>query len=328
MRHAKSVHEASNAEVAAAMDVKEEVARDLAERYGVPWTTDLDELLSMDGIDAVYIATPHHLHAPIAIKAAEAGKHIMVEKPIATTLEDARKMIEAAESNGVLLSVCFISRYRVDAAKAKELVEKGAIGEVIGLTIYVMSDKPETYWHGGYTGRVRTDWRTKKAESGGGILIMNAVHNIDLLRFITGLKPVRVYAEYDTFATPVEVEDWISVVVRYENGAIGSIDASSCARGRGISGDRIYGKEGQIVLGNPLRVFTRLEVEGLKPGEWSEIKLEQPKDPRTLYVEGFAEAVLSGAEKPPVTGEDGLEALKLILAAYKSGETKQPVEIN
>jgi predicted dehydrogenase len=325
--HARSIADARNARIVMTMDVKKEIAKDLADRYQAAFTTDLDELLSNPDVDAVYIATPHYLHAPIAIKAADAGKHIMVEKPIAVTPQQARDMIEAADKNGVLLSVCFVMRYRSDVRKAKEMLEQGVIGDVIALKMSAMGDKPSTYWHGGYSGRVRTDWRTKKEQSGGGILIMNAVHNIDVMRFITGLEAVRVYAEYDTFVTPVEVEDWINVIIRYDNGAIGSIDASSCAKGREGFGDRIFGKEGQIALGSPLRVYTTLPVEGLEPGRWNEVGLSQPKGPRTLYVEEFAEAVLSGADEPPVTGEDGLKALQIITAAYESGQIHQPVTV-
>lgn len=325
--HARSIAEAHNARIIMTMDVKKEVAKDLADRYQASFTTDLDELLSNPEVDAVYIATPHHLHAPIAIKSAEAGKHVMVEKPIAVNLKQARDMIEAARKNGVLLSVCFVMRYRPDVLKAKELLEDGVIGDVIALKMSAMGDKPASYWHGGYSGRVKTDWRTKKDQSGGGILIMNAVHNIDVMRFITGLEAVRVYAEQDTFVTPVEVEDWINVIIRYDNGAIGSIDASSCAKGREGFGDRIFGKEGQIALGSPLRLYTTLPDEGFEPGRWNEIHLPQIGNPRTLYVEKFAEAVLSGADEPPVTGEDGLKALQVIIAAYESGEKHQPVTI-
>jgi len=323
--HAHSIADARNARIVMTMDVKGEVAKDLADRYGAAYTTDLDEMLSNSDVDAVYIATPHYLHAPISVKAADAGKHVMVEKPIAVNLQQAQDMIETAKRNGVLLSVCFVMRYRPDVRKAKELIERGAIGDVIALKMSAMVDKPASYWHGGYSGRVKTDWRTKKDQSGGGILIMNAVHNIDVMRFITGLEAIRVYAEYDTFVTPVEVEDWINVIIRYDNGAIGSIDASSCARGKGDFGDRIFGEEGQIVLGTPLRIYTTLPVEGLEPGKWNEVQLPRIGNPRTLYIEEFAESVFSGADKPPVTGEDGLKALQIITAAYESGEKHQPV---
>lgn len=328
VQHAKALDAAKNVKIGMVMDVNQGVAKDLAERYKVPYTTIVDELLANHEIQAVYIAVPHYLHAPLSIKAAEAQKHIMVEKPIAVSLTQADDMIAAAKASKVLLSVCFVSRYDSRTLKAKELVEAGVIGEVFALKMSAIADKPETYWHGGYTQRVKTDWRTIKAQAGGGILIMNIVHDFDQMRYITGLEAVRLYAEYDTFTTPVEVEDMISVVIRYNNGAIGSIEAASCAPGRGGMSNRIYGKEGQIALESPLRLYTTKEggIYNLEPNKWHEIPLES-KNSRQLYIEDFAQSVLSGASAAPVSGEDGRATLAALLAAYESGEKKMPVWI-
>jgi predicted dehydrogenase len=326
VQHAKGVNGAKNAEIGMAMDVVPDLAKDLGEKYNVSHTTDIDALLNQKGIDAVYIATPHHLHAPLTIKAARAGKHVMVEKPMAVNLTQAEEMMDECRKAGVALSVCFVLRYLASTIKARELIQRGAIGKVIAIETLDMAEKPASYWQGGYTGRAKSDWRTFKEKSGGGILIMNISHNIDTMRYITGLEAKRVYSEYNTFATPVEVEDMIVCTLRYDNGAIGCIEASSCAQGRGSAADRIYGSEGQIVLGTPLKVYTTREMEGLKPNQWNEITLEQTYDLRTKYVEEFAEAVLSGKE-PPITGKDGYAALKVVVTAYKSGQTHTPISL-
>jgi predicted dehydrogenase len=112
-------------------------------------------------MDVVYIAVLHHLHAPLTIQAAPAGKHILVEKPIAITLADAEAMIAAARANGVWLSVNF------HAQAARDLVTLGAIGQVVGTRIVFRGDKPASYWTSGYSGRVATDWRVKMATAGG-----------------------------------------------------------------------------------------------------------------------------------------------------------------
>ena len=324
--NAKSIDGAQNARISMAMDVVEKVAKDIGEQYNAPYTTDVGELLASQEVDAVIISTPHYLHAPLTVQAAKAGKHVMVEKPIAINLEQADEMIAACENAGVLLSVCFVSRYSVYCLKAKELIEKDVIGKIIAVKISAISDKPESYWHGGYSGRVKSDWRVFKEKSGGGYMIMNLVHDIDRLRYITGLEAVRVYSEYDTFATDVEVEDFLSVVIRYDNGAIGSIDGSSCAKGRESFGNRIYGMEGQIIVGNPLRVYTTKSVEGLAANKWNEIRMEEPYDSRVRFIEEFAEAVLEG-KQPPITGYDGKATLAIIVGAYKSGETNVPVNL-
>lgn len=324
--NARSIHNAQNACISMAMDVVEEVAKDIGEKYDAPYTTDVKELLASPDVDAVIISVPHYLHAPLTIEAAKVGKHVMVEKPIAINLEQADEMIETCKQAGILLSVCLVSRYSAMAVKSKELIEKGVIGKITGIKISAISDKPEHYWHGGYSGRVKSDWRIEKAKSGGGYLIMNLVHDIDRLRYITGLEAVRVYSEYDTFATPVEVEDTLTVVLRYNNGAIGSFDGSSCAKGRESFGNRIYGVEGQIVCGNPLRVYTTKNVEGLNANEWNEIRLEEPYDSRVKFIEEFADAVFS-KNQPPITGYDGRATLEIIVAAYESGERKAVIEL-
>ncbi len=329
---AKGISQANNAEIGMVMDVVPTLAQDLGEKYQVPYTTDVDELLAQEDIHGIYVAVPHYLHAPMAIKAAQAGKHVMVEKPIAISLQDADAMIEAAKESGVLLSVCYILRYLASSIKAKELIDKGAIGEVIGIKMMSISDKSSSYWHGGYSGRAKSDWRTIKEKSGGGVLIMNISHNIDLMRYLTGLEAKEVYSDYDTFLTPVEVEDMIVTTLRYDNGAIGLIEAGSCMRGghpfnRNYYGDRIYGTEGQIMLGNPLMVYTTKEIDGLEKDKWQEIQVDQSWDTRTKYTEKFVDAVRRGIA-PPITGEDGKRALEIVDAAYRSGKEKRMVNIN
>lgn len=333
---APAFEEAKNVEIGMVMDVVEWAARDLGEKYNVPYTTSLDELLSNEKIDFVYIATPHYLHAPIAIKAARAGKHVLVEKPIAVNLKQADEMISECRKNGVKLSVCFPLRYKPQIQKAKELVDKGLLGDIIGMRIVNLMVKPASYWLGGYTGRIKSDWRTSKEKSGGGVLIMNSIHDIDYIRYITGLEAERVYSEYDTFLTPVEVEDFINVLIRYENGAIGLIEASSCIdKGPGpweIYGDSIYGSKAQLVIPNPygepfLWIYTRKPTEYGEAGKWHKIPLESKYNALTRFVEEFAEAVLAGKE-PPVTGEDGRRALEIVVAAYESGLKKAPVDLS
>jgi len=324
---AKAIRNSERTEMVVAMDVVEDVAKSFAEEYDTEWTTSLEEMLGRDDIDAVVISTPHNLHSPQAIQAAEAGKHVMVEKPIACTMEQADAMIEACKKADVVLTVALISRYTPAAIKAKELVEAGAIGDVIAIRFTAAGDKADSYWTGGFTGRVQTTWRKSKEESGGGILIMNLVHDIDRLRFITGLEATRVYAEGDTFCTDVEVEDFISVTLRYDNGAVGNMLASSCARGGRGPGNRIYGSHGQIVFEgrSSIQVYTTRDVPGLGSGEWTEVELESV-DSRALAMDRFAAAVLDG-EPVDIPGEEGRKTLEVIVAAYESAESGEPVAL-
>jgi len=320
-----SIQACDNAEMIVGVDPVEHVARSFGETFGIETTTNLDAVLSSPDVDAVVISTPHYLHAPLTIAAAKAGKHVMVEKPIACTLEQADEMIAACKEAGILLAVNLVSRYDPAAVRARELIQQGAIGKIVALKFHGASNKADSYWTGGFTGRVQTTWRKSRRESGGGILIMNFVHDIDRLRYITGLEAVRVYAEYDTFLTDVEVEDYITLSLRYDNGAIGSLLATSAARGRDSTGNRIYGSHGQIVFDRGLRVYTTKEMEGLEKDAWTEIDLPRI-DTRQIYVQRFAEAVFEG-RTPDIPGEEGRKTLEVIYAAYRSGELHQPIEL-
>src|SRR3954462_5367134 len=157
VRTAAAIASSRHAEHVMVMDTRAELAQDLGATYGVPWTDRVDDLLANPTVEAVYIAVPHHLHATLTMQAAAAGKHILVEKPIATTLTDGEAMIAAARANDVWLSVNFHAQVDPVCQAAKSLVSQGAIGEVIGTRIVYRSDKPASYWTSGYSGRVATD---------------------------------------------------------------------------------------------------------------------------------------------------------------------------
>lgn len=324
-----AISAAPNATVAMLMDSSPEVLADLAELYSARTTTNVDDVLNSPEVDAVYIATPHDLHAPLGIEAARAGKHVLVEKPIATTLEDADALIATCSQSGVRLGVAFLAQTDDVLAQARALVRAGLLGEIISVRITALGDKPATYWRGGYTGRVTTDWRMSKARAGGGILIMNVVHDLNTVRWVGGLEAQRVYAEADTLATDVEVEDTIGVVLRYTSRAIGTIHAGSAMRGgahQDARGPRLYGTKGQLILGSPVLAFMENPPEGGKANAWQELKVPEARGGRQAMVEGFSQAVLEGKE-PPATGLDGRKALEMIVAAYRSAETGKPVEL-
>ena len=325
----QGISAAPNTAIAMLMDTRPEVLSDLAEFYGVPTTTNVDDVLANPNVDAVYIATPHHLHVPLGIKAAKAGKHVLVEKPIATTLADADALIAACKEAGVKLGVAFYAQVDAAVAAARDLVRAGILGKIIFVRLSSLSRKPDTYWHGGYTRRVHTDWRTLKAQAAGGVLIMNVIHDLNTVRWVTGLEVLRVYSEMDTLATPVEVEDTIGVVMRYDNGAIGVVQAGSALPGGGhedVRGPRIYGTKGQLILASKPLVYLTEPAEGGLPNTWQEVRFSGAVADREQVVSRFAAAVLEGKE-PPVTGHDGRKALEIVLAAYRSGELKRPVEL-
>ncbi|MEE2753197.1 MAG: Gfo/Idh/MocA family oxidoreductase [Candidatus Latescibacterota bacterium] len=324
-------------EMVAGVDPVEDVAASYEKEFGIPCGTDLDAMLARDNVDAVIVSTPHYLHAPLGVEAANAGKHVIVEKPMATTLEDADALISACKANGVLLSSKESGvHYQPQTQKARSLIQDGVIGEVMGVQIAGASNKPNSYWTGGYSNRVKTTWRMSKEQSGGGILVMNYIYDVYRMRYVTGLDVKRVFAEYDTFKTDVEVEDYITVSLRFENGAVGTITAGSAipgarqsgVRGTETSGNRIYGTKGQIVfVGQRLLVFTENEVEGLTQNDWTELSFEDARvDSYVSYFDRFADAVFEGRQ-PDVPGEEGRKTLEILVGAYKSGQSNQPVNL-
>jgi predicted dehydrogenase len=328
---AKGIAAATNARLEMAMDVRKEIAADMGEQYDVAHTTDLDELLANEYVDAVYIATPHYLHAPLSIKALEAGKHVLVEKPIATSLEDADAMLAKAEETGCKLYVAYSAQVSDTMVQLRRWIAQGMLGQVTGLRIVYRGDKDPSYWHGGFTQRVHDEWRKFQQYAGGGPLIMNTVHDLNTMRFLTGLEAARVYAEYDTFTTPgIEVEDYITLVVRYENGAIGSLEAGCTLAGRDPRGavNRIYGEKGQILFSRPSpQIYVREAWNEIPGDKWWTMPADEPDPaPRKTMIEKFARSLLKGPELP-ASGWDGRQALEIIVAAYQSGRTHQAVDL-
>lgn len=316
------------------MDTVERLAIDLGDKYSVPWTTRTEELLSHPAVDAVYIAVPHDLHATLTIDAMMAGKDVLIEKPIAIDLPDVDHMIAAAGQQSRILSVAFSAQSDPAMIAVKDLIAAGAIGRVTGTRIVKRLDKPDHYWSEGYEHRNADDWRSHLSRAGGGVLMMNAIHSLNTVRFVTGLDVARLYCEFDTFTTPVEVEDFAAVVYRYANGAIGSVEAASAVAGADPyeEVDRIYGERGQVLLTEKPQVYLRDGWAALPATTWVDVPYEPLRTPRAQpdthsgLVDGFASACLT-RQPPPVTAEDGRAALEIVLASYRSGRTHSPVSL-
>jgi UDP-N-acetyl-2-amino-2-deoxyglucuronate dehydrogenase len=330
VRTAEAVRAAGNARLVAVYDANPDLARDLAAQHGAEAVESADDLVARKDVDAVYIAVPHYLHALMAQKAARAGKHVLLEKPTGTSPEEAERALEAARQCGVTFSVPFVLRYEPAWQRARDLVADGALGRLQFLRIVYTARKPDRYWQGGYTGRAPSDWRTKLLQAGGGVLIMNCIHELDAMRWVTGLEAERVFAEYGTFATPAEVEDAIAVVIRYEGGVIGTVEAGSHVPGeagpRGNGGHRIVGVDGQLVLEDGrLWFFTERGAAGAPAGAWTEIPVPKA-DARRDLVADYARALLAGAP-PPVPEDAALHAMRIVGAAYRSRDAGRAIPI-
>ena len=317
-RNAAAVTAAPNTRLVACYDTVGELADSLAASFECEVAPTAEALIEREDVDAVFLAVPHHLHAPLALDVISRGRHVVVEKPPANDLAGAVAMVRAADRAGVTLTVCFPHRYGANVAAAKRLIDQGAIGEFGGAGLSFFSDKPASYWSGGFSGRSFSDWRGSREKAGGGVLIMNLSHYVDLVHYLSGEEVQSVLATTGAVDEAAEVEDTVSVNVRYANGAIGCL--FGCTAARGIAGDtelRVWGRDGQITVEPDLRVFTLRHVDELRSGRWHSPGVPARRDPRAVFVSRFATAIATG-QPPDVTGSDAVGVQAFLEAAYAS----------
>ena len=326
---AKGILGSKHCVIDAVLDIDEEAAKEKGEAYGVSYYTDLWKFLDRKEMDAVYIAVPHALHVPLGIEAARAGKHVIVEKPMATAVEDAKMLVEECKLAGVKLTEAMGMRYGGTSKLAHDLIKNGVIGDFTSYLVRSVGMKDAKYWSNGVFGEAkRSCWRAYKGMAGGGILVMNAVHNLDALYYMTGATPTEVVAMGGNYASRSALEDDMTLLVRFkENNAYGVCQAMSAAQGAGHPGSDndnvtiIYGTKGTIrFVKGGIDLFTTVEGKGYEVGKWQTIPVERGTDSRTLLVDGFAEAIFED-KAPFITGEQGVMITELMLGAYRAMET-------
>jgi predicted dehydrogenase len=325
-RNATETARSGVATIAGVYDVNTKVARQMVKSLGGTVFTSYEQVLASPDVDAVLMSTPHHVHKPMTIAAAQAGKHVMVEKPIATSVADADAMIAACKAANVQLTVNYSFRYLPKIRKARQLVEGGVLGDITGVQIVSHQFKDPGYWMGARSNSP-DDWRASREKCGGGYLIMNVCHTIDYLYYITGLKGTRVYSEYATATSPGDVEDIISVTARWGEHAIGSISASSIMRGGDGSEERIWGTKGTMVLNSAgISFFSTRPVDGKRPAQMHHVKKFDPVSWTAEWVKAFVAAVNEKRE-PEVSFRAGWENLAFIESAYRSLDARAPITV-
>jgi predicted dehydrogenase len=267
------------------------------------------------------------LHRPQTVQAAAAGKHVLVEKPMANNLAEAEEMIRACRDNNVKLSVNYSFRYLPKIRKAKELIDAGLLGTITGVQIISHQFKDPGYWTGARSNSP-DNWRASREKCGGGYLIMNVCHIIDYIYFLTGLKASRIYSEYATLGSPAEVEDIISISYRLDNNAVGSISASSIMRGTEQSEERIWGTNGSLILnGEGISFYSTRPIDGKRPGQLYHLKKFPTFSWTAEWVRQFAAAVRKADGQPEISFREGWENLSFIRSAYASLERGAAIEV-
>jgi 2-desacetyl-2-hydroxyethyl bacteriochlorophyllide A dehydrogenase len=326
VENARALRAAGNAVITSTADPDIALARSLAAASGARFSSEVEPLLADPDVDAVLICTPHHLHAGLAMAAAAAGKHVVVEKPMATSVSDCDRMIEAGQRHGVRLSVCYSQRFDPRVQTARQLIEADLLGEPLGTRIVFGQLRTPEYWTSGHTGRTRSSWRSRRETAGGGVLIMNACHVIDYVCWLVGSRIAEVACQTATLTQDVEVEDSVALSYRYENGALGVLEATTTQVGPGTYEQVLRGREGQIVVAPVLRFWSRRTALGYEGGRWHEPKRLPAAEERRLFFEQFAEAVLTDGELP-VTAEEARSVQAAIAAAYTAAQERRSVAV-
>ncbi|MBI3362654.1 MAG: Gfo/Idh/MocA family oxidoreductase [Chloroflexi bacterium] len=310
-------------EVAAIYDEEAERGGKFAATFGVnDFYLTPEPLLAREDIQAVVVCSANDRHAPLVIAAARAGKHVLCEKPIATRLDDARAMIEACRSAGAQLHIPFVSRFYPMVQEAKRVIASGEIGPVYGMVggNRGLAPLPPSY----------PAWITDPIQAGGGAVIDHSVHVTDAMRFVLDSEVESVFAESGTLFQPgLSVDDSGLILLKFRNGVAASVDPIwSIPANHPFHYDfylRILGAEGLIALDDTQQAL-RVSSDSV-PGRGAYLE-PFGVDVDAAMVRHFVHCIRRGEALPPyASGEDGLRALEIALAAYESARSGQPVTL-
>lgn len=305
------VNQNPNAVLAGIADDNEERGRKAAEAFGTKYFPSYEALLDSD-IDAVIIASENINHKPLTLMAAKAGKHILCEKPLATTMADGRAMIQACKDAGVQLMTAFPCRFSPAMARLREAVQAGTIGEIMAMKGTNQGLNPGL-------------WFIELDKSGGGAVIDHTVHVTDLMRWITGKEPVEVYAEISNRMYHGDYDDSGILTISFDGGVFSTLDTSwSRPKTYPTWGNvtlEITGTEGVIAMDMFAQNIIHYN-DDAKRINWL------PWGDNIDYglIDSFVTSVAEGTPVA-ITGEDGLAAVEVALAAYKSNQAHQPVKL-
>jgi predicted dehydrogenase len=292
--HARGVVEHEGAALVAVANHREPSARALAARFGIPEvTTDWETLAASDAIDAAVVSTPNALHAPQTIALLRSGKHVMVEKPMATTVAECDAMIEASRSSGARLMVAHCWRFHPDVLAMRERVVAGAFGEIV-----------KTHGYGVHLEDGPSGWFVEPTLAGGGALVDMGVHAIDTARFLLGAPdPERVCAVVGTRYGDYAVDDDAVLLIRWSNGVNSIVESGWWHHHRGgleadteIHGTKAYGRI------------------------WDADADDEGHDSQAMYsaqMREFLDAIAEGRQPQP-SGEDGRVVMRVVEEAYRS----------
>ena len=315
---------AGRIELAAVCDNNPQSLGDAIEKTGVPGYADLSELLTSATVDVVALCTPSGLHSNQAIQCAQAGIHVMTEKPMATRWADGLAMVEACDRAGVRLFVVKQNRRNATLQLVKKAIDRGRFGRIYMATINVFWARPQSYYD---SAKWRGTW-----EFDGGALMNQASHYVDLVDWLIG--PVEsVQAYVGTLARNIQVEDTATVGIRWRSGALGSVNVTMLAYPRNLEGSiTIIGERGTVKIGG-------VAVNQIEHWEFADSDADDEQVKAASYettsVYGFGHplyydnviSTLRGETEPETDGREGLRSLEVLIASYLSARDQRRVAL-
>ena len=325
--HARELSKLPGASLSAVYGRDEGKARVFANRFGIPKVyRRYEELLDDPEIDVVNVATPNGLHGEFAIKAACAGKHVVVEKPLEINLARALDIVLACERNGVILGVIFQMRFGNSAARLKRAIGEGRLGKLlVADAIDKEYRRPEYY--------ARDHWRGTQELEGGGCLTTQSIHVIDLLQWLAG--PVEsVYAKTRTAYHRIETEDFAVAIVTFRSGALGVIESSTSLKPSMKSRVEMHGTQGSAIInGEWDQTFFWDLGDDEKIDAPEEFRFTDIDDPRGMPEDRhgllFADvnAAIRERRPPLISGREALNSVAIAEAIYTSAESGREVSV-
>ncbi|QJD88253.1 Gfo/Idh/MocA family protein [Cohnella herbarum] len=320
-KHSEAIARIPTARIYAVCDKIQENMKLYQDKHNAIPYEDFDVMLQDEKIDVVNICTPSGTHATLAIKAANAGKHIILEKPMALSEKDARDILNACEKNKVKLAVIHPNRFRPALIELKKLLDKGKFGKISHINATVRWNRNKEYYE-------QAPWRGTRVMDGG-VLMNQAIHNLDLLLWLMG--PVGELQAYTaTRFRDIECEDVAVAVVTFESGALGVIETATTVYPKNLEESiSIFGEKGTaIIRGTHANKFEHLVIEGLSDDETKTImdigEKQQEKSGHAWIIEDMIECI-NNDKQPIIGGQDGLNAVKLVNAITEAAESKRPV---
>lgn len=322
---AAAIEQINGAQLLAVCGRDEKRTAEFAAKFGIAGYTDYDKFLQHPGLQIVNICTPSGTHAELGVRAAEAGKHVLVEKPIEINLERADALIAACDKADVKLGVIFQSRFLPAVQRIKQAIDEGRLGKLmLGDALVKWYRAPEYYAPGSWRGTLKMD--------GGGALINQAIHTIDLLCWMMG-PAESAFAMKAALRYPhIEAEDTLVGTVKFHNGALGVVQAATSAKPGFKRRLEISGERGSIILdGDAISVWA-IDGEDANLGEAEQLT-DGSANPAAISNEGhrrqiedMMHAVIEN-RPPMIDGREGRKSLELVVALYAAANEDKPVKL-